>query len=152
MNEKSRTVVQAARTEDQKEAMERIQARGTCPFCAKELAREHHKPILRSGPYWTVTTSQWPYKGTEQHFLIIYAPKHIEFLSEVSPEAWEELRVVEAWLEETYRIESGALCIRFGKIPWNGASVSHLHAHLIVPPLKPIPEKIRFSIGYHKKT
>jgi hypothetical protein len=40
---------------------------------------------------------------------------------------------ISSFLEEKYGIESGALCMRFGKPYFNGGTVDHLHAQLIAP-------------------
>lgn len=47
-----------ARLPEQCGAMERILARGHCPFCPENLALEHKAPILHEGTHWVLTKNQ----------------------------------------------------------------------------------------------
>lgn len=121
-----------ARTEDQRETMERINAGGYCPFCMENLEKNHKKPIVYDGTHWIVTENQWPYPAAKFHFLII-AKEHTEKLADLPRGAGDELLFISSFIEAKYGIESGALCMRFGEPYLNGGTVDHLHAHLIVP-------------------
>lgn len=41
------------------------------------------------------------------------------------------------WAEKKYQIVGGGLAMRFGATRYTGATVCHLHAHLIVPTIDP---------------
>lgn len=121
-----------ARTTEQKELMAQIEADGVCPFCAEHFRQYHPKPILKETDYWFVTENMSPYEGTSHHFLFVYKPSHANTLSSVSPAAGQDLFTLLAWVTQTHSIEGGSFFMRFGNMNWNGSSVEHLHAQLIV--------------------
>lgn len=102
----------------------------------------HKKPILQRGTHWLVTENQWPYKESRRHFLII-ARRHAERLSDLPAEAGAELLSLCQALEQEHDI-SGGLCIRFGNPEVTGATVKHLHCHLLEPERD---EPLRFWIS-----
>lgn len=110
--------------------IEQINTDGVCPFCAEQLARYHKNPILAQTKYWTVTDNMYPYVGAKHHVLLIHR-EHIEDMSEFSPEAWAELQQVILDLCKERDITGGGLIMRFGETKYTGASVTHLHAHLL---------------------
>jgi len=134
----------------QKDMMERIASRGHCPFCSENFLIEHKKPIIKKGVYWTLTENQWPYHNTERHFILIFH-EHVERLSQIPPFALIELWEYVCWLEQEYAIPGGAIAMRFGDSSRTGATVSHLHMHLIVPQSPDITgyKPVRFRIGGH---
>lgn len=136
-----------ARKDEQREVMEHIQHEGVCPFCPESIKKYHKQPILREGEHWLLTQNQWPYDFTEHHLLLI-ATKHIQTVTDLGPGSFDELQGHVEWAVATYRIASGGLAMRFGSIERNGATVDHLHAH-IIEPAKDIPEdeKVRFKIS-----
>lgn len=113
-----------------KNALNKIRNDGVCPFCPEHLKRYHKRPIIKARRYWVLTDNMYPYKGTKHHLLLIHK-KHIEHLSEISQEAWEELQKLTSFAIKKRIIEGGALVIRFGKTAYTGASVSHLHASIV---------------------
>jgi ATP adenylyltransferase len=100
-----------------------------CPFCPEHVHRIHPKPIEEK-KYWLVTDNAYPYKPVKQHLLLIHK-EHIEHVTQLSSEAWEELRTILSELSKEKNIEGGALMMRFGVTKYTGASVTHLHAQLI---------------------
>lgn len=136
-----------ARTDEQRGVMETIEERGECPFCPDNLAKYHQQPILRRGDHWLLTNNQWPYKFTDRHLLAI-AAYHAESITDLREGAFGELQEHITWAVLTYEIAAGGLAMRFGDVNKNGATVRHLHAHLIVPAAdKPPEEKVRFKIS-----
>jgi ATP adenylyltransferase len=111
--------------------IQQIQKDGVCPFCPEQLLKYHKNPILKDGKYWLITENMYPYKGAVHHFLIIHKI-HISHMNEISPEAQHELFEINNWLFETYKILGGTFVMRFGDSKYTGASVTHLHAHIIV--------------------
>lgn len=137
----------SARTDDQRRVMETIRDDQVCPFCPEHLRTYHKMPLLREGEHWTLTPVQWPYENTTLHLLAISAI-HAERLNDLAPQAGSELLEHMQWAENEYDITAGGLAMRFGDVTKNGASVRHLHAHLIVPdPAKPAGVKVKFKIS-----
>jgi diadenosine tetraphosphate (Ap4A) HIT family hydrolase len=136
-----------ARLEDQRRIMEQIAEDEVCPFCPENLERYHNQPILRRGQHWTITPNQWPYKNTKTHFLAI-ATHHVVRLQDLKEGAGEELFGHFRWAEEEYKIAAGGLAMRFGDVGRNGATVAHLHAHLIAPSPDNKPDThVRFKLS-----
>ncbi len=101
-----------------------------CPFCPDQLATYHKNPILHEDEYWLVTDNMYPYKDTKTHLLFIHK-EHIVHLSELSSTAWKELQALTNKFIQDKKIPGGTLLIRFGDTSYTGASVNHLHAHLV---------------------
>lgn len=120
-----------ARRDDIKEALTKIIDSKECPFCSKDyLEKEHKKPILWEGDFWLATENRWPYEGAKEHLLFIHKA-HISHMSELTPEAWQELQTVAVKIASDRKINGGTLIMRFGDSRYTGATVTHLHAQLI---------------------
>lgn len=102
-----------------------IAEHGVCPFCSEHLTKYHKKPLEKK-IYWWVTENMYPYHPVRHHFLFIHKA-HIEHIAELSDEAWRELHT----LAKEKNVAGGAFVFRFGNTHFTGASVAHLHAHLI---------------------
>ena len=116
----------------------KIQQDGVCPFCPEQLAKYHKNPILIDKEFWLATENMYPYKGVKYHFLLIHK-KHISHISEVSQEAWTELHTLTDEINKKYNIKGGSFLMRFGDSQFTGASVTHLHAHIVHA--EPDPER-----------
>lgn len=125
-----------ARNPEQLKVMEKINEGGYCPFCRENLQKNHKKPIIFEGAHWILTENQWPYPAAKNHLLAI-STVHAEKLTDLPAAAGAELLEIARFLEEKLNIKSGALCMRFGNPSGNGASVNHIHFHV----LEPDPEK-----------
>lgn len=142
---KSYVHVRHTRTPKQQEQYEQIAREGVCPFCPEHLRRFHEKLILHETKNWLVTENDTPYEGARLHVLVISRP-HRRRIKDLPMTAWAELGMIFGWIEDHYSIASGAIGMRFGDIPDNGASVDHLHAHVVVAdPDAPAPP--RFKMG-----
>ncbi|MDD5068471.1 MAG: HIT domain-containing protein [Candidatus Pacebacteria bacterium] len=117
------------------EVIKKIAKQKVCPFCEEELHKHHERPIHQKGAYWIATDNMYPYKNTKVHLLFIHR-KHISDITEMSKEAWEELRSMMKDFIQKKKTPGGILHMRFGDTRYTGASVQHLHAHLISPDLK----------------
>ncbi len=106
-----------------------IATRGVCPFCSEYLHSYHKKPLVER-KYWWVTENMYPYHPVRHHLLFIHKT-HCEYITELSQSAWEELREIIAENIREKKIEGGAFVFRFGDTHFTGASVAHLHAHLV---------------------
>lgn len=139
-----------ARVTEQNQLMEMIQREGFCPFCPEHFSKSQLRPVIKKGKYWHLRENRWPYPNTRIHLLAIHN-KHIEKLSEISPEAAKELFELAKWVEDKYQIKGGGIGIRFGDVRQNGGTVLHLHAHIIAANITDRSEKeyqpVRFRIG-----
>ncbi len=138
-----------ARTEEQKKLMAQIEHDGVCPFCAEHFKRYHPKPILKETDFWFVTENMSPYEGTKLHILFVYKPEHATHLENISPLAYADLLTLLQWTTTTYDVEGGGFFMRFGNTIYNGSSVEHLHAQLIVGKSQDeTSEPIRVKLGW----
>ena len=137
-----------ARTKEYLEVLRRVEKEGKCPFCPDNF-RYHPKPILKKTKKWFITKNTWPYKNAAYHFLII-SKNHREKLQELSLGDWGEVHSLADWAIEKYKIAGGGLTVRFGDTKFTGATVCHLHFHLISPELNKKTKRgktVYFPIG-----
>lgn len=135
--------IQAARDDQYRGVLEEIAKKEVCPFCPHTF-RWHTKPILKRRNGWLITENFNPYKGSSHHFIVI-GERHRERLDELTGRDWSAIAYLANWAVKEFGIRGGAVTLRFGEPRYTGASVSHLHAHLIVPKI----EKGRaFSVSF----
>jgi diadenosine tetraphosphate (Ap4A) HIT family hydrolase len=80
--------------------------------------------------------------------LLAIARLHVESIEDLPEGAGEELFDHVRWAIKEFKIDFGGLAMRFGDVRHNGASVNHLHAHIIVPAKdKPADAKVKFKIS-----
>lgn len=138
-----------ARTKEQSEVMEKIKQDGVCPFCIEHFRKYHRRPILKETDWWVVTENMSPYEGSRVHYIFVYKPKHITLPSELSHEAMVDLFTLLDWAAQETEIIGGSFLMRFGDTRYNGASVDHLHAHLITGGEGgPDKERIKMKLGF----
>ncbi len=134
---------------DYTKVLEEIVAQGFCPFCEEHLLKHHRKPILFRTESWLVTENSWPYEGTRHHFLCI-ALAHVEKIED-SPSLLADLQQAYAKIITNYCLDGATLMIRSGNTHVTGASVTHLHAHIIVGGERTEKtEPLRAVVGYKK--
>ncbi len=119
-----------AKTEQYKRDMEEIVSEGVCPLCPP--LKWHTKPILLDDGRWFITENSHPYHAAQHHLLII-SHQHIELLSDLTPDDLKSVLDLSNWATNELDIRGGGLTMRFGETLFTGATVKHLHAHLIVP-------------------
>jgi ATP adenylyltransferase len=125
-----------------------IQKEGHCPFCPENF-KYHRKPILKRHGSWFITRASWPYKNTQHHFILL-GTKHKEQFHELKNTDWAHITWLIRWTIKKYNIKGGGMALRFGETTYTGATVCHLHAHLIVPVIdkkKNRAKTVRFPIG-----
>lgn len=103
-----------------------------CPLCTLQW---HTNPILKTAGGWFITETFQPYPNAEKHFLII-GKRHKECLTELTSGDWKDISALQKWAVKKYRIAGGGIAMRFGDTAHTGATVAHLHMHLVVPKLK----------------
>lgn len=149
MKGKSRTAKvdpRNARDKGYKRIITEILGQGVCPFCP-ETFKWHTKPILKYDGQWFITENFTPYKNSRFHFIII-GKKHKELLSDLTTRDWKRILGLIDWALKKFKIKGGGITMRFGDTLFTGATVKHIHAHLIVPIVKkgkPLP--VYFPIG-----
>jgi diadenosine tetraphosphate (Ap4A) HIT family hydrolase len=124
-----------------------IEKIGKCPFCPENF-KYHKEPILKSENDWIITKNSWPYENAENHFLII-SKKHKENFSELNEIDLKSVKKLVDWTVKEFNIKGGALSLRFGDTDHTGATVCHLHFHLISPQIdkQNKPKTVFFPIG-----
>jgi ATP adenylyltransferase len=135
----------AARGEDQRERMRALEAEGVCVFCRQHADRLQSEPVEHEGEHWYVTRNDFPYEGTEAHYLIV-ARRHVRRFEELPDEAGAELWRIRRELAARIGAVAYATIERSGDMRFNGGSVAHLHVHLVA--LEPEPaQTVRFRVS-----
>lgn len=140
--------VSNARKGEYKKVIEKIADTGQCPFCPENF-KYHKKPIYKTKGNWFLTNNSWPYKNTCQH-LVIIGKKHKEEFSELTNKDLAEIGYLVNFAINKWQIKGGALCMRFGDTRFTGASVNHLHFHIVSPKLNKKTKRakvVEFHIG-----
>lgn len=123
-----------------------IQKEKVCPLCPQTM-RWHTKPILKRRNGWLLTENFNPYKDTAHHLLVI-SPVHKEMPNQLTRRDWSALSHLLNWAVKKFRVKGGGITMRFGESVYTGATVRHLHLHLIVPKLvRGKAKPVYFPIG-----
>ncbi len=106
-----------------------------CGFCTMKV---HTKPILKRIGFWLwrwfVTERIKPYENAELSFLII-PKRHLEHVAQIGWLDWLAVRALVKWVCWKNKIKGYGLVIRSGATEYTGATVVHIHFHLIVTKL-----------------
>lgn len=113
-----------------REHLERIEESGECPFCPERLHAEHPNPIFADNDLWQATDNAYPYEGATNHVLLI-PRQHIETVSDMDGNTWLAMKDIVEKVVDQRCIKGAAFLMRFGATSHTGASVHHLHAHVI---------------------
>lgn len=153
---KKKVNVKSAFNDNYRKVLAKIDASGQCPapFC-KDKGVNHKYPIEYKSEYWKVTRNSYNYQNAQHAFLII-PNRHVEDFLEILVGEWRELRRIIRYLVKKHRLKGYTFLWRMGETSHTGASVTHLHAHLICGYERPdqlekeIPESqiIRAVIGF----
>lgn len=134
--------IRHAKSKDYRRVLEEIQKEGKCPFCPENF-KWHSRPVLKEVGGWFITKTNWPYENARHHFLLI-CKFHWERFSELSLQDLSDVGRLVNWTCCKFKIKGGALALRFGDTAYTGATVKHLHFHLIVPKKGKV---VNFPIG-----
>lgn len=140
--------IRNARLGEYKKIIEEISRTNKCPFC-KENFKYHKKPIYKRNGEWLLTDNSWPYKNTAHH-LIILGNSHKEYFSELTKKDFASVGFLTNWAIKKWHIKGGGLAMRFGGTDYTGASVSHIHFHIISPKINSRTKRsiaVNFQIG-----
>ena len=129
----------AARSDDQRARMERLERERTCFFC------EAGSPAFE-GEHWYVRENDYPYTGTEAHYLIV-PHAHVRAFDELPDEAGAELWAIKRRLKEQLGHPVATATVeRSGDMRYNGGSVAHLHIHFVALPESPA-KTVKFRVS-----
>lgn len=120
-----------AKSREYKAVLSTIEERGKCPFCSDNF-KYHKHPVLKRTQGWFISKSSWPYENAKHHFILLKA-LHKEHIKELSQGDMKGVLTLTQWATKKFGIKGGALAMRFGDTSYTGATVCHLHFHLIVP-------------------
>lgn len=142
-----------AREGAQLEQMRDLESRDVCIFCPEGLGERQHE-VLRCGDYWAATENDYPYHDDQaqpvERSFILFSLVHTTSLEQLPSVAGSDLFRLCKWLTKFYGLTGGGLVIRFGDSRLTGATIKHLHAHLIVPRTDASTDRavpVRFPIG-----
>ena len=136
------------RTEEQRAEMARLDAAGICLFCWDYLVSHPGQQILLSTRHWLVTPNAFPYQGTQLHLLLI-PDQHVGDLLQLSDEVRADFWVALAAVAEANELRYYGLGVRNGDCRFTGATITHVHAHVLVGSNDETapPVRMRFSAG-----
>lgn len=141
-----------ARDPEQLRRMRAVAETGECYFCTGYTKNELASPIY-VGLNWFVKRNDFPYPGSKHHYLIVIKD-HITKITDLKTDEWLELQEIIKWLENQLSITGASYFIRSGDMAFTGATLDHLHCHLIVGEEKPAeatPENwLQVTLGYKK--
>jgi ATP adenylyltransferase len=135
------------RTAEQLATMQELEAAGLCLFCPDGLQQQPRQRILWETAHWTVTPNEFPYKGTALHLLVVpheHATDLLDLSSASQLDFWNAL----AMIRERFDLNYYGLGVRNGDCQFTGATIAHVHAHVIVGDTgsaDEVPVRMRFS-------
>jgi len=137
-----------ARSKAQLEKMQDLIKRGVCIFCPEHIHEDSEKIQIET-KHWMVKKNSYPYERTKLHILLI--PRvHVSTVSKLPKAAKAEFVDLIAKCEKHFKLTSYALGMRAGDMRYNGGSMEHLHAHIVVGDTDdPNHEPVRFKMSSH---
>jgi diadenosine tetraphosphate (Ap4A) HIT family hydrolase len=140
-----------ARFKEQAARMKSLEERAVCAFCPENIVGETTSPIELETAFWLVKANDFPYDHTKHHFLVI--PKtHVSTISQLPDAFLSDFLGVIKKVEKRFKLKSYAVTMRSGDMRYNGGSVEHLHAHIIVGDTgNPNHEPVRFKVSSKPK-
>jgi diadenosine tetraphosphate (Ap4A) HIT family hydrolase len=119
------------RTAEQLAEMRQLEAQGVCLFCPDGLRNQAMQQILLQTSHWTVTPNVFPYPGTIAHLLLVphqHAADLLDLDEDVRQDFWPAL----ASVRRRYDLRYYGLGVRNGDCRYTGATIRHVHAHVLV--------------------
>ncbi len=120
-----------ARTPEQLAEMRRLDDAGVCLFCPEYLASHPRQQVLLSTRHWTATPNEFPYRGTRLHLLLV-PHQHAADLLALSDDVRGDFWVALAAVAERHELSHYGLGVRNGDCRFTGATIRHVHAHVLV--------------------
>jgi diadenosine tetraphosphate (Ap4A) HIT family hydrolase len=132
------------RTPEQLADMRRLEAAGICIFCPEHLAADPDQRVVHRTAHWTVTPNEFPYPGTRLHLLLV-PHRHVTDVLDLPPEAQADLFAALGWVRDAHGLAGYGLGVRCGDPASTGATIAHVHLHVIVG--DPAAEPVRFKMS-----
>jgi ATP adenylyltransferase len=135
------------RTEEQLAEMRRLEAAGTCLFCPESLREHTRQQVILQTAHWSVTPNEFPYQGTRLHLLVV-PHRHVNDMLDLDERSRADFWTSLALIRERFGLDHYGLGVRNGNCSFTGATIAHVHAHVLVgdPSLDPeVPVRMRFS-------
>ncbi len=133
-------------------AMIEAYKKGDCVFC-DPLGEKN--VVLHAADGWRIWENPYPEPNTSLH-LVLAPARHIDTDRLPGVEEFIAVGKLFAWAVERYsnRLIGGGVLMRFGSPEFNAGTISHLHAHIMVPdlngevrlPLAKAPDRV--ALGY----
>lgn len=105
--------------------MQALIDQGVCLFCPPHVDAR----VVRRSDHWVAVANDFPYAATSDHLLLI-PTEHVTSVLDLTPEAqvdlWNLLYDIAAPLPHF------SLFVRNGDAEFTGATVAHLHLHVVV--------------------
>jgi ATP adenylyltransferase len=119
------------RTAEQLEEMQQLESAGRCLFCPAGMPAYVRRTVLHETSWWTVVPNKFPYRSD---------------LLDLEPSAQQDFWNVLAGVRERYGLRHYGLGVRNGDCRFTGATVAHVHAHVLVgDPASSEEIRMRFS-------
>jgi ATP adenylyltransferase len=135
------------RTEEQLAEMRRLEAAGICLFCPDALREHAQQRVVIETRHWAVTPNAFPYGGTRLHLLVVPV-QHVNDLLDLDDEALADFWAAMREIRRQYSLDYYGLGVRNGNCSFTGATIAHVHAHVLVgdPDTEPeVPVRMRLS-------
>jgi ATP adenylyltransferase len=119
------------RTAEQLADMRQLEAQGVCLFCPAGLRSHTRQQILFQTRHWTITPNEFPYPGTVLHLLLVpqqHATDLLDLDEAVRQDFWTALAAV----RDRCGLGHYGLGVRNGDCRFTGATIRHVHAHVLV--------------------
>lgn len=135
-----------SRTAEQLAEMQRLEAAGECLFCPDVIRRHDRQVIAWETAHWIVTPNEFPYQGTALHLLLV-PHQHAGDVLDLDPAAQRDFWHALAMVRERYDLTYYGLGVRNGECAFTGATIAHVHAHVLVASAsaRGEPVRMRFS-------
>jgi ATP adenylyltransferase len=139
--------LKSARSEAQRKNMKELAAAGRCFMCYENLTEYENNRIEFETDHWIITPNAYPYEHTSLHLLVI-ARRHVKTMSDLTHDERADLTEAIVRVEKHWELDSYAFGLRSGDFRYNGASVEHLHGHIVVGERDPQTfEKVKFNMS-----
>jgi ATP adenylyltransferase len=138
------------RTAEQLAEMERLEADGICLFCPdgqRWQAGHGREQVLHETRHWVIRPNEFPYAGTRLHLLLV-PREHVTDVLDLAPDGQADFWTALGWVRERYELSYYALGMRNGDCRYTGATIRHVHAHVMAgdPAAEPhVPIRMRLS-------
>jgi ATP adenylyltransferase len=135
------------RTAEQLAEMRRLEAAGLCLFCPEGLRSRSAQQVLFRTRHWTALPNDFPYAGTSLHVLLVPG-QHVGDVLDLDADVQADFWVALAQVRERYGLTHYGLGLRNGDCRYTGATIVHVHAHVMVgdPAAEPeVPVRMRLS-------